>query len=168
MSGKTLSPKPLTQSAFAPFGHVLETTDKDAALVINEGHTLRFDNLADLDLLNDQGEPCVSIFRSTPLASPLIIRLMECHPLGSQTFYPLSGNPYLVVVAPPGELQPDKIQVFLASPNQGVNYHTGTWHHYSLALDRLSDFLVIDRRGPGNNLQEVTLAEEDQIRIVMD
>ena len=38
-----------------------------------------------------------------------------------------------------------------------VNYHAGTWHHPLLALDGISDFLVIDRAGPGNNCDEVEL-----------
>jgi ureidoglycolate lyase len=85
---------------------------------------------------------------------------MEVHPLSSQAFFPLSGRPYLVVVAGPGEFEAQNLRVFLAGSHQGVNYRRGCWHHYSLALDSTSDFLVIDREGPGNNCQEVFLDEE--------
>jgi ureidoglycolate lyase len=47
--------------------------------------------------------------------------------------------------------------VFLASSNQGVNYHKGTWHHYCLALHQVSDFIVIDRGGAGDNCNTVKL-----------
>jgi len=54
---------------------------------------------------------------------------MERHPKSSQTFFPLKDKPYLVVVAPPGELDMDKAETFLLQPDQGVSYHRGTWHH---------------------------------------
>jgi hypothetical protein len=73
---------------------------------------------------------------------------LERHPLGSQAFISLSGNPYAVVVAPPGELDESRIRGFLAQPSQGVNYHMGTWHHYLLALEAASDFVVSTVSGP--------------------
>ncbi len=82
---------------------------------------------------------------------------MENHPLSSQTFVPLSGRPYLVVVAPKGDFDPAAIRVFVA--RGGVNFARGTWHHFNLALGAPSDFLVIDREGPGDNCAEVTLTE---------
>ena len=92
---------------------------------------------------------------------------MERHPLGSQAFVPLNGRPYLVAVAAGGELDPARIEVFLAAGDQGVNYAAGTWHHYSLALEAESDFLVIDRAGPGENLDEVELSDADWIEVVI-
>jgi len=65
------------------------------------------------------------------------------------------------VVAPKGELDLSKVEVFFAQSYQGVNYHTGTWHHFCLALDDVSDFLVVDRNGAGNNCDEVTLNDEE-------
>jgi len=32
-----------------------------------------------------------------------------------------------------------------------VNYRRGTWHHPLLSLDVVSDFLVLDRGGAGEN-----------------
>ena len=52
--------------------------------------------------------------------------MMERHPKGSQAFIPLGNNPYLVVVAPKGELDLEQIEVFLARSDQGVNYYKGT------------------------------------------
>jgi ureidoglycolate lyase len=59
---------------------------------------------------------------------------------------------------------PDAVpRLFLARNGQGVNYRAGTWHHPLLALGEVSDFLVIDRGGPGNNCDEATLAATYQI-----
>ena len=41
----------------------------------------------------------ISLFRARPL-DELVLREFERHPLGSQTFMPLSERPYLVAVAP--------------------------------------------------------------------
>ncbi len=152
-------PQPLTASSFAPFGDVIELSSAKEERSINDGNTLRYHDLAKLSLSKDNGIALINIFRSTPLAMPLELKSMEFHPMSSQAFYPLSDHPYLVMVAPAGDLDESKIQVFLASSDQGVNYHPGTWHHYSLALKGVSDFLVIDRGGPEENCVEATLVE---------
>ncbi len=78
---------------------------------------------------------------------------------------PLGGRPYLVAVAPAGEFDPAGIRVFRAEGHQGVHYIKGTWHHFLLVLDADSDFLVVDRAGPGDNCEEVELAPGDEIRV---
>ncbi|PHS23036.1 MAG: ureidoglycolate lyase [Robiginitomaculum sp.] len=153
MSQRTLIPRPLTAAAFAPFGDVLSVIDCTPK-TINYGNTVRYDTGAALNLDAQSGRPGISIFRATPLAKPIKIALMERHPLSSQAFYPLSGHPFLVVVAPKGDLDPANICAFLATPDQGVNYHPGVWHHYLLALDGVSDFLVVDRLGSQNSKTE--------------
>jgi ureidoglycolate lyase len=150
-------PEILTVEAFAPFGDLIEAGASVPNLPINYGHTQRFHDLAKVDVNNGGGRAGISIFRSKPLPMPIQIRLLERHPLSSQAFFPLCPHPYLVVVAPPGDLDENAIRVFLAEPGQGVNYHAGTWHHFCLALDAESDFLVVDRIGPGPNCDEYTL-----------
>ena len=44
--------------------------------------------------------------------------------------------------------------VFSLYEDQGVNYAKGVWHHPLLALHDTSDFLIIDRSGPGDNCEE--------------
>jgi ureidoglycolate lyase len=149
--------KPLTALAFTPFGDVLQVADDKEHFPINDGYTQRYHDLANIDVADENGRAIVSIFRSTPLALPIKIEMMERHPLGSQAFMPLSQQPYLIVVAPRGEFDQDNVEVFLAQPTQGVNYHKGTWHHFCLALNQDCDFLVIDRSGEGNNCDVETL-----------
>ncbi len=152
-----LKPQPLTIEAFAPYGDVLELGSARELRHINYGNTDRYHDLARLDLLAEGGQPLVSIFRSKPLPRPIEIKVMERHPLSSQAFYPLSSHIYMVVVAPAGDFDAGKMQAFVAGPGQGVNYRKGTWHHYSLALDKVSDFMVIDRGAPDKNCDEIFL-----------
>ena len=162
-----IEPTALTPEAFSGFGDVIQTENRQA-FEINQGTTLRFNNLAEIDISDGGGKPIVSIFRSLPRNFPFEIRMLERHPLGSQAFFPLSGRSYLVVVADQtNDLKPGKIQCFIASNSQGVNYHKGIWHHPLIAVDETSDFLVVDRSGPGENLEEIWLSE-DQCRILPD
>ena len=68
---------------------------------------------------------------------PNLLRRFFAEGAFSQAFIPLSGRPYLVVVAGQGEFEAKNLRAFLAGPQQGVNYHKGCWHHYSLALEAM-------------------------------
>ncbi|MBE7638151.1 ureidoglycolate lyase [Sneathiella sp. P13V-1] len=157
--------KELTKEAFAPYGDVISKAESDH-FMINEGSTRRFHDLASVQTL-EGGHTLINIFEAQPLDYPLNIKLVERHPKGSQAFMPLSGRPYLVVVAPAGENPtPDQLEAFVARADQGVNYHAGTWHHPVLALEEVSDFLVVDRGGEGDNCDEVFF--EDGTEIILN
>ena len=150
--------EPLSREAFAPFGEVIEAAMTADQFAINGGTSQRFHDLANL-LPGEGGRLIVSIFRAQPRALPFPVRMLERHPKASQAFMPLSGRPFLVVVAPPGELAPEAIRAFLAKGSQGVNFAPGTWHHPLLALEAVSDFLVIDRDKPEHNCDEQALPQ---------
>lgn len=155
MESMPVTAKLLTAEAFQPYGDLIEVGAEPR--IINYGNTERHHDLAALDLMEQSGKPIVSIFRSMPLPLPMQLTIMERHPLSSQAFMPLGQQPYLVVVAKAGEFELANVEVFLARAGQGVNYHRGTWHHFCLALNEGSDFLVIDREGGGSNCDEVLL-----------
>lgn len=157
MTTQQIVPKALTRENFAKFGDVIEVSNEAQNFSINDGFTQRYHDLAAVDVTENNGRTLINIFRSTPLEQPVAIKMMERHPLSSQAFIPMGQQPYLVVVAPKGELHTAKIEVFIATSNQGVNYHKGTWHHYCLALHQVSDFIVVDRGGEGENCDVVSL-----------
>lgn len=143
---------PLTPSAFAPFGDVVDAATA-THLAINQGYAERADGLARIDVSADSGQVNVALFTARPRPTPIAITLMERHPLGSQLFYPLQPHPWLVLVcADPHD--PTTYRAFRATGEQGVNYARNIWHHPLLVLDAPARFLVIDRAGPGNNLEE--------------
>ena len=151
----TLHPEPLTRYAFASFGDVIETAGAEQR-VINDGSTVRFHDLARVDVADDGGRPLINLFRVQPLPLPLTIAVMEQHPLGSQAFIPVGLARFLIVVAPAGPApQPHHLRAFLTDGRQGVSYARGVWHHPVIALERQTDLLVVDRGGPGANLVEV-------------
>lgn len=151
-----LTVEPLTRAAFAPFGDVIEL-DGARHYPINGGTCERYHDLARVDVTDAGGHTLINVFRGQPRTFPIAIEILERHPRGSQAFIPMSDKPYLVVVAPPGELDLGQLRAFLARPGQGINYAKGVWHHPLLALDAVSDFIVIDRGGEGPNCDEVAI-----------
>jgi ureidoglycolate lyase len=149
----TLQIHPLTKFAFAPFGDVIEA-DPGSMRLINGDTTERFHALAAAEAMGDGARIIINLFRGQPRAFPYEISMMERHPFGSQSFSPVSGRPFLVVVSPDEGGKPGKPQVFLARGDQGVNYRRDVWHHPLMSLEAPSDFLVVDRDGPGENLEE--------------
>ena len=150
-----LKPEPLTAEGFAPFGRVI-SCDVGDGFPINDGHAQRFDALATVDV--GDGEAVLSIFRGTPWPTPTRIGMLERHPRGSQAFVPMERHSWLVVVA--AHPEPSACRAFLARGDQGIQIATGVWHHPLLVLQPMHDFLVVDRRGPGENLEEVHFADE--------
>lgn len=152
-----LRAKPLNASRFSLFGDVIELREDNVRFPINQGTAVRHHALSTVQLSGENDEAIVSIFLTEPVALPFTAESMECHPLGSQAFIPLSDSPYLVAVAPAGDFKQHSVELFVAQPHQGVNYYQGVWHHYLLSLRGASRFLVIDRQGPGTNCEVINL-----------
>ena len=149
---RTLMIEPLTTEAFAPFGDVIETDGSDH-FMINNGSTMRFHKLATVETAEPEDKAIISIFRADALDMPLTVRMLERHPLGSQAFIPLLGNPFLIVVAPVGD-----------APVSGlVRAFRSVWHHPVLTIEKRDDFLVVDRSGSGNNCDEHYFTEEQML-----
>jgi ureidoglycolate lyase len=145
----------LSAKAFEKFGDVIEAIEGDG-FGINQGYTWRHHKLATVGTDKPEDEAIISIFSSQRRPVPMAIDMMERHPLGSQAFMPLNDIPFLVVVAEPGPKPSVKdLKAFVTNGKQGVNYATGVWHHPLLILAPTQDFLVVDRKGQGNNLNEV-------------
>lgn len=164
---KSIIAKPLTREAFSPFGDVIETEGAESFL-INEGKCRRFHDLARVEAAGPGARVLVNIFRGQPYAFPLTLKMVERHPLGSQAFMPLSQRPFLVVVCPDEGGKPGEPQVFLTRPGQGVNYARNTWHGVLTPVGEPQDFLVIDRGGEGDNLEEFVFADPFTIHLPED
>lgn len=140
--------EPLTAEAFAEFGTVIEA-DPSTAVEINTGYTTRYHALAEAAV--GDGDAIISIFRGR--VRPLTVGMLERHPLGSQAFIPLGGRPWLAVVSDTPDLA--NCRAFYCAGHQGLQYDVNVWHHPLLVLDETQDFLIIDRAGAGENLEEI-------------
>lgn len=145
--------RPLTRDAFAPFGSVIEA-DPASMRYINGGTTERYNALAVAEAVGDDAKVIINIFRGSPRSFPYAVDMMERHPFGSQSFSPIDDRPWLVIVAEDEGGKPGRPQVFRAGGRQGVNYNRNVWHHPLMTIGAVSDFLVVDRLGGGNNVIE--------------
>ena len=157
---QTITPKPITKENFSKFGDLITTKDIEP-ITINDGYAKRFDNIAKLDTSKENGKTTISIFSALKRNFPMKVHMMESHPLGSQAFIPMKETTFLCFVAPSGE-KPDlnKIEAFIIPPGIGVNYKPGTWHFPLISTEDMN-FLVVDRKGPGDNLIIKNLDKEN-------
>ena len=159
MTEKIIKPIPITKENFSKFGDMI-ATENIKPLEINNGYAKRFDGIATIDTSNKNGETTISIFSALKRSFPMEIDMMEKHPLGSQAFIPMKETIFLTLVAPAGEKpEIDKIESFIIPKGKGVNYKAGVWHFPLIATEDM-DFLVVDRKGSGENLIIENLVQE--------
>ena len=146
-----IKPKKITNKNFKKFGEVI-STKKIKPININNGYAKRFDNLCKINTSLKKGNTIMNIFSARKRKFPLNIKMMEKHPLGSQAFIPMKETKFLVFVAPKGK-KPNvkKIESFIIPKQTGINYKPGIWHFPLISIKNMN-FLVIDRKGIGNNL----------------
>jgi ureidoglycolate lyase len=146
-----LKSAPLTGDAFAPYGDVIEASGAPDKL-INQGMCGRHHDLARLDF--DDGCAGISLFDARARSFPHVVDMVERHPQGSQAFMPVSGATFLVVVAEDEGGKPTRLKAFVTQPGQSINLHRGVWHGVLAPINQPGQFVVVDRIGAGDNLEE--------------
>lgn len=151
MNHLTLNLKDISAEDFAPFGDLIDQRP-DCAVKMNEARFDRFVDLATVDVDGGCAAVNVSLMQCVIVSGlPYEITLLERHPHGSQAFMPVTGDPYVVVVAPPGD-RPDTsaLKAFRVGGHQGINLRRGVWHLPMLGFTRHQSFFVVDKKGNGN------------------
>ena len=94
-----LSIENINQESFSPFGDIIEKTNANKKLSINQGTTIRHSEISKLNVNTNNGDSYISIFSGEPRKFPIEIKILEKHPLATQTFLPIQNFDWLVVVA---------------------------------------------------------------------
>lgn len=148
---RVITTEPLTAKAFAPYGDVLDAVGAPDK-IINQGKCGRYHDRALVDVAPDTGGRVgISVFHAELRDFPYTLDLIERHPEGSQTFVPMSADPFLVIVSDGPEATP---RAFVTDGAQAINFHRGTWHGVLTPLTGNGLFAVIDRIGDTANLEE--------------
>ena len=146
-----IKPIEITKRNFDAYGDLISSDDVEA-IDINAGYAKRFDNLAKINTSENKGKTMVSIFSAIKRSFPMKIDMMEKHPLGSQAFIPMKETTFIAFVAPLGKKpEKNKIESFIIPPGKGINYKPGIWHFPLISTENMN-FLVVDRKGAGDNL----------------
>ncbi|HEY7804550.1 MAG TPA: ureidoglycolate lyase [Orrella sp.] len=169
--------EPLSRSAFAKYGDVIGGHMPTEGVSINQGTTHKFATEAlalteqdgdeggdqSSDQSSDQsqrGQGQAFLYRARAQPLPLTLHELECHHLGSQTFVPLAGVSFVVVVALSDatghapNLQ--TLRAFWVDGNHAITLRAGTWHHGLIAMED-GDFVVIERVAEQVDCQTIKL-----------
>lgn len=128
--------EPLSAQAFKPFGEVTDLLSGERRNHVTGAY----------DRTVEAIEP--RLWVSTVLNAvklPLSLQSLERHPYSAQSFMPVNGCPYIVVVCnADGSGQPDlnTLRGFIAAPGQGVTYARNVWHHGLSVLQAPAQFVV--------------------------
>ena len=146
-----IKPIEINRKNFSIYGDLI-SSDNIKPININAGYAKRFDDLANINTSKDDGKTIVSIFSALKRTFPMKIEMMEKHPLSSQAFIPMKETTFIAFVAPPND-KPEisKIESFIISPGIGINYKPDIWHFPLISTENMN-FLVMDRKGTGDNL----------------
>ena len=136
----------LDASVFSKFGKIVEKKNALELRSINQGTTTRYHNISELDLESKNGISSISIFSGTPRKLPIEIKIMEKHPVASQSFLPIQDYDWLIVVSEEKNELPDlnTLRCFHVNGYTGITYNKNVWHH-PLLVKKKQDFWVIDR-----------------------
>ena len=97
-----------------------------------------------------------------------VVRWMEYHAKHTQTFIPLGGKPFIMVLGQPTRRRPDRtvderqpdlpdldnVRAFHFDGSCGVCMHVGTWHEVPFPLQDGSHFVAIVTNETNRNLEE--------------
>ena len=136
----------LDASVFSKFGKIVEKKNALELRSINQGTTTRYHNISELDLESKKGNSSISIFSGTPRDLPIEIKIMEKHPVASQSFLPIQDYDWLIVVSEEKNELPDlnTLRCFHVNGDTGITYNKNVWHH-PLLVKKKQDFWVVDR-----------------------
>lgn len=151
---RTLRAEAATNENTAPFGVILGP-DADAPIIRSAFHG---DRLVMKKPAKFVADDTLEITVATLQRRPLQATWMERHVLHTQTFVPLGGKPFLLVLAPPNDAELpdlDAARAILFDGSAGFCMHLGTWHEFPLAVLDDTSLLILIRRDTSRDLTRV-------------
>jgi ureidoglycolate lyase len=142
---KTLDVVDATPEIVAKYGQILGYDPNVEPVPIDfYGGAVKVHRVVDF-VSDEQTElPLVTVQRR-----PNEVRWMERHFKHTQTFVPLSGAPFVVVMAPPTDSELpdlDKIEAIRFDGSAGFTMKIGTWHEFPYAINDDTNMIVMLRK----------------------
>lgn len=133
-----------TPEAIAPFGQLLGVNETTKPLPVGF-YNGKVTVYAPVEFNSDAD---TQLTLATVDRRDMRVQWMERHFKHTQTFIPLEGKPFVVVLAPPNEKEIpdlDQVRAFLFDGTSGFTMKIGTWHEFPFALVDHSNVIVILR-----------------------
>jgi ureidoglycolate lyase len=157
---RILKLEPATRENTAAFGQILGFDASVPPLPIDfYGGTVKVRRMVDF-VSDEQTEmPVVTADRR-----PMEVRWMERHFKHTQTFIPLGGRPFVVVMAPPnGRELPDldQVRAFRFDGQAGFMLRIGTWHEFPFPLEDQTHLIVVLRKEATDGLVRDMVVQDE-------
>ena len=157
-----LTIKNINKENFYQYGQLISTKDVNSEK-INSDTTKSFYDLVDIEILGDNNQCRINIFKAKKRQFPLEINMLENHPFSSQSFIPLQNTSFIVVVAPISKTPNlELLEAFKVPSEEGINFKPKVWHFPLIAIED-SNFLTIDKKDSKNNLEIYKFQNNDNI-----
>ena len=155
---------PATAAALVPYGYLIGPPDSEVKGRIDYyGNAVQVRTPAKFVSNDDMMLNLVTFNRRPP-----IIRWMEYHNKHTQTFIPLAGRPFIMVLGAPTRKRPDgsvdasqadlpdlsNVRGFYFDGSAGICMHIGTWHEVPFPLLDGTNFVAIVTNETNRNLEE--------------
>jgi ureidoglycolate lyase len=139
---RRLALEPATPEALAPFGQLLgrQQTIRPIGVSFYEG------SVATSRPVDYHCSGATQLSLSSLNPRPGRVRFLERHFQHTQTFVPLAGKPFVLVMAPPGAADmPDfnAVRAFQFDGTAGFMMFVGTWHEFPFAVYPETDLVVV-------------------------
>ncbi len=153
MKRRILIPKPATPEALAGFGGLL--APPPSAPGRESGFYAEAVRVSEPVAFRAQDDTCLALATLHP--RPMEVRWMEYHNKHTQTFIPLGGKPFVMVLGRPTCRRPDGswdaaaprapdldgVEAFAFDGSAGVCLDIGTWHEFPFPLEAATDVVVV-------------------------
>jgi ureidoglycolate lyase len=155
---------PATAAGLAPYGYLIGPPDSAVKGRIDYyGNAVQVRTPAKFVSNDDMMLNLVTFNRRPP-----VIRWMEYHNKHTQTFIPLAGRPFVMVLGAPTRKRPDgsidesqadlpdlsNVRGFYFDGTSGICMHIGTWHEVPFPLQDATNFVAIVTNETNRNLEE--------------
>ncbi len=153
MQTRILTPIRATAANLADYGALIDIPAHSEALPVAfyEGSVRVF---TPVNFISDED---TQLTLASVDARPFRVQWLERHFKHTQTFIPLSGRPFVMVLAKPTETEMpdlDDAKAFLFDGSAGFMLHIGTWHEFPFALANDTRVVVILRKEATNALMK--------------
>lgn len=163
VADRILTPVPATAESLAGYGWLMgQPAGVERDKIDFYGREVRVTHPADFRSNDDTCLNLVS-FKERPLE----VRWMEYHTKHTQTFIPLAGKPFYMVLGKPTQRRPDgsfdeaqlpnpdfeDVTCFHFDGSAGIVMHIGTWHEVPFPLDGDTHFVCICTNETNDNLE---------------
>ncbi len=140
---RTLTIEAATVENVAPFGELIGARPGD-----DGSESMFYDGTVNYLFAGFSSDADTTLIVSRAQPRELLVRYMERHFKHTQTFIPLAGKPFVMVLAPPteGDLPDlDQARAIDFDGTAGFMLGIGTWHEFPFALQRNTDLVSVLR-----------------------